>query len=214
VVAFGNAYYVSGRGLALEGIPYSSRPDSVWILYKYSTSANDQGGIKVDLFNNPTGSSRVFSLSVLYPIAPKSEWTVRGYNLSTKYTNTTTPDSIVCSVMSSPSSQIRTIGSTLQVDGIYFNNPFYTGVNDLENNDFKLSVFPNPSNDFLQIQSEKNLNGYQFELHPINGQEAYRTTLTNDNRIFPTTGLPTGNYLWLLVNEKGDITARGKWVKN
>lgn len=209
------SYQTNPHGIRIQGIPYTSRPDTLWLLYKYTTPGSDTAAVQMGLYTNPTGGQQNFSLQVNYAILPKAEWTLRAFKLSSRYTNTQTPDSIIFNLYSSATNASRMIGSTLQVDGVYFNNPGgVTSIQDLGNTSTNLHIYPNPANgNYISLKTETNLKGYQFELHSVSGKEVKRFKLDRPDVLFDISTLSSGAYLWLLVDKNGAIVNKGKWIK-
>ncbi|KAA5535045.1 T9SS type A sorting domain-containing protein [Taibaiella lutea] len=216
LAAVGRTWYrTNPHGIRIQGIPYTSRPDTLWLLYKYTTPGSDTAAVQMGLYANPTGAQQEFSLQVIYAISPKTEWTLRPFKLSSKYSSTQTPDSIIFNLYSSYTNANRTIGSTLQVDGVYFNSPGnVTSIHDMDKAGADLKIYPNPANGkFISLKTEADLKGCQFEVHSISGKDVIRFKLDGSKRSFDISSLSSGPYLWLLVDKAGGIVNKGKLIK-
>jgi hypothetical protein len=202
-------------GIRIQGIPYTSRPDTLWLLYKYSTPGSDTAAVQMGLYRNTTGTQQIFSLQVFYALLPTAQWTLRPFVLTSKYTNTQTPDSIIFNLYSSATNASRTSGSTLQVDGVYFNNPGNTtAIGDLNKLGYDFKVYPNPAYaNRISLRTEADLKGCQFELHSISGKDVQRFKLDGSGVSFDVSALSNGAYLWLLIDKDGAIVHKGKWIK-
>jgi hypothetical protein len=208
-------YSTNPHGIRIQGIPYTSRPDTLWLLYKYSTPGSDTAAVQMGLYKNSTGTEQVFSLQVYYAILPNTQWTLKPFKLSSKYSNTQTPDSIIFNLYSSATNASRTIGSTLQIDGVFFNSPgSVTSIHDLDRAGADLTIYPNPANgNRIYLKTAADLKGCQFELHSISGKDVMRFRIDGSNSSFDISSLSSGSYLWLLVDKDGAIVNKGKWIK-
>jgi hypothetical protein len=213
----GYTYYATNpHGIRVVGAKYAAQPDTLWVLYKYATPQSDTAGVQMGLYINPSGN-QIFSLQVFYALKPVSQWTLKAFDLKSHYSSNQMPDSIIFNLFSSATTAGITSGSTLQVDGVYFNPPGgnVTGISTAQLSTGDLSIYPNPSSgNNIYLQSSAKLNGYQFELHSISGNEVLRTKIEKADRPeINISGLSSGAYLWLLVDKNGRIVNKGKWMK-
>lgn len=141
---------------ALESFtPFSSRPTSVDIWYKYSPSGTDTALFLVMLtkWNNIT-QQRDDVGSVFY--TPVSSTTISGsFTIPVSYLSALTPDSVFVQISSSGSKN-PPLGTVLWVDDVNFNYST-TGLNS-NKLDEKVSVYPNPTKSSLTVNSDFGIN--------------------------------------------------------
>ena len=89
-----------------------------------------------------------------------------------------------------------------------------TGLFDYSSKIF-LSVFPNPTSDFLNVNASKLPLGhfYTIEICNIIGQNVLKQSLANSSSIIPCTNWQAGLYIWQVTDESGHKVAEGKIVK-
>jgi hypothetical protein len=73
-------------------------------------------------------------------------------------------------------------------------------------------VYPNPGNEYLNIQSGPQINGALFELFDMNGNLVLTTTLDERLETLSTTWLSTGTYPYRITFDN-KIVGSGKWLK-
>jgi len=97
----------------------------------------------------------------------------------------------------SSSGQVR----VFDLSSIILSIPTY----DLEN---KVSIFPNPSRDFIRIHLEKDLME-KIELYSVTGQLIFEAGLKSNTFILNTANYPSGTYILKVLNQKhGSINTK------
>jgi hypothetical protein len=93
-----------------------------------------------------------------------------------------------------------------------FNSCFqgtFGGTETILNN--SLSVFPNPGNDFLRLETELNLSGTIY-MYDISGRMVDSQPVSNSNNIVNTAQLESGVYILMFIDQAGNRST-GKWIK-
>jgi len=80
-----------------------------------------------------------------------------------------------------------------------------------ENEALVNSIFPNPGQNQINLTLIENSQGL-FELYNLEGKLVYQKNYSGKSASFELPDMPTGLYLYELMNAKGKIE-RGKWVK-
>ncbi len=93
-----------------------------------------------------------------------------------------------------------------------FNNCFQGsfGGNETISND-RVKVFPNPGNNYLQLESEFSFSGEVF-VYDISGRMVNIQPVSNSNNTVNTSQLESGAYIIMLVDQTGNRSAV-KWIK-
>jgi hypothetical protein len=75
------------------------------------------------------------------------------------------------------------------------------------------AVFPNPGNDYFELQAGPQIFGATFELFDLNGRLVKKETITSQNTTVSTTNLASGTYVWRIIYKNKEVET-GKWVKS
>lgn len=75
------------------------------------------------------------------------------------------------------------------------------------------AVFPNPGNDYFEVQSGPQIFGATFKLFDLNGRLVKREIISKQTTTISTTDMPTGTYVWRILYKNKEIES-GKWVKS
>ena len=86
-----------------------------------------------------------------------------------------------------------------------------TGINDLELNNSKIQIYPNPTSDFLNFESELNQE-FQVNIFNSQGQRVFVMNARN-NKAINISKLSKGIYFVKLTDENGNIFSSEKVVK-
>ena len=73
-------------------------------------------------------------------------------------------------------------------------------------------IYPNPGNEYLNIQSGPQISGAEFYLFDVNGKAVMVEKITNTQLRVNTSYLPSSTYSWHIVF-KNKVIESGKWVK-
>jgi hypothetical protein len=116
------------------------------------------------------------------------------------YFSETTPDSLTILVCSSAGlnfsnlqASVGQVGSTLYVDELNFD--FTVSINELGIETPHYKIFPNPAQDFLNIQSDKILNNQTLKIYDLAGKIIYQSQLQDYNTSIDLAKLKKGLYI-------------------
>ncbi|MBL7712820.1 MAG: hypothetical protein JNL13_10160 [Chitinophagaceae bacterium] len=215
LLSCGTGYYsTSPSGVVLQGIPYTDTPAALWVLYKSAPEGKDTSGLLINMYQNRTGVQEGILQRAFY-LNPAASWRLLKIDLKAKYIRKETPDSIVFTFYSSITKIAnRKLGTKLQVDGVYFNEPTPLSIGDATAGQTVFTLYPNPcAGTKLWLNSGIKLSGCTFELHGFDGVQKKSVRLVNDgaNEI-GTEGLLPGAYLWIVTDRQGNIAGKGKCI--
>lgn len=205
-------YSSSPSGVVLQGIPYTDTPSAMWVLYKSAPVEKDTSGFLINMYRNKTGVQEGILQRALY-LRASAEW--RLFRIDLRYIRKEKPDSILLTFYSSITKIAnRKIGTKLQVDGVYFNEPTPVSIRDAGTQQAGFTVYPNPcSGKKLQLNSGIKVSGFTFELHGFDGVQQKSVRLQNDFTNEISTGeLLPGAYLWIITDGQGKIVGKGKCI--
>jgi len=98
-------------------------------------------------------------------------------------------------------------GSTTQTQQEYINIEFPTGIDDIEENELELTIYPNPAIDFVNINAYlKSPVQPQLFLYNTLGQQLQQVNLGKQNNVsipLDVTTFPTGLYFIKIIDENG-----------
>ncbi len=119
----------------------------------------------------------------------------------------TMPDSItilVCSSAGLNFSNLQTSegqpGSALYVDQLSFG--FQKSLNNLSANKYAISIFPNPTKEFVQINSNIALEGKTLKIINLEGKEIYSEKIISENQFVGLPDLKAGIYFINILESK------------
>ncbi|MGD1844797.1 MAG: T9SS type A sorting domain-containing protein [Salibacteraceae bacterium] len=213
------SYNTTNHVIRTSGTAYQSRPDTLWMLYKYEVPNNqiDTGAFALTMQAVGPNNTPIQVMDVVVAMPITNGWTLRPYPLANYYSSTQNPDSIYFSLISSASQSVVE-GATLFVDGIYFNNPSGTTTSVQQMNDqrFAVSVYPNPSLDKVISIKSANLNcaNCTFRAYSTIGQVVANEQISfgSETAILNLDYLNSGSFFFTIINEKDEIVHKGKLV--
>lgn len=85
-------------------------------------------------------------------------------------------------------------------------------VGSIETNNYKIAIFPNPAQDYVEIKLSETGN-HLIKLFDNTGRLVYNKTSTNNSLIIPLTDYVSGIYIVSVSNEKGDLFSTKLVVK-
>jgi len=100
------------------------------------------------------------------------------------------------------------IGSTLWIDNIYLD--YTVGIKQNLSSTLSAKAFPNPATDVLNIELNENFSG-KILIYSLLGGLVMEERVNGTESQFNISNLPTGNYIYKLMNEN-TIFAQGKFV--
>jgi len=90
-------------------------------------------------------------------------------------------------------------------------NPIITSISEPENLNAGLTIFPNPSKEFLNVRIDELMTNTQFELLDISGQSILKQSIKNNQTQIDISELKAGTYLYRFTTNDG--VKFGKVVK-
>lgn len=194
-----------GQNLKL-GVPYTSSPTHIQGYYKYLPVGGDSADIFCSLtkWNSTTSSRDTLGWVGYRELNTVSTYTQ--FNLKIDYTDSITAPDTITILFSSSSGAANfqgQVGSTMYVDAISLPNP--VGVYELISNDIKVDLFPNPSSDYMQINTDFN-ELINAEIYDANGKLVNEISFTQ-NTTLNLSEFNEGLYYLSLKDKKGLIAS-------
>ena len=192
----------------LMGFPVSNKPQSLYWDYKYQKFGNDPGGvIRVYLteYDSISQTSNIISDQLRIFNVNKSEWTPYVMNLS--YNPNKEPDS--CYILIACSDDEYAVDSTwLIIDNFLFDT--YIAVEEINENPFSISVFPNPATDIINIEIGNTKPGnINYSVLGITGQTMKKGVFQSDEGIssfrLSLADLQAGIYFLRIQSQEYDV---------
>lgn len=69
-------------------------------------------------------------------------------------------------------------------------------INELEKEENRIRIFPNPASGNAYLQAPADLAGKAFQLFDLHGRPAAHTSISGDTQLLDLSGLPPGLYVW------------------
>ena len=193
------------------GIPFSGRPDTLHVIYKYKAQ-NDTAVFAIRLTGFGTKSETI--MSVIGRVPGDDIWIYLSLPLQNFYISPNEPDSVTIAITTSANEQIAKIGSTLIVDGLYFS---YKGsvstYGGMAVKQLTGKLFPSVVNDQLNFSSEEVISGSKWLIFDSNGVLKL-SGKCDENFITDVSLLHSGMHNFIILDIKGNQIYRNKFVKN
>jgi hypothetical protein len=199
LASLGTASY-SPPNLSLFGIPFSSRPDTLFFSYKYTPVGNDTAWVELEISGVGTGD--LFSGGLSLP-ATAGQW-VSIYAPLTADIAAGAVDSIRILFSSSLPGTFGNQGSVLNVDAVRLGYVIPAGINAISKQ-MEISVFPNPASDVLNIRTEENVEKGLITISDVTGKVVCESVMQGNNTSVNLSQLQGGVYIYKIVNESGAI---------
>jgi hypothetical protein len=181
---------------------------STGICPNFSSSPGVDIVLKVNEIQKPTIMDRQDSLFALYNGGPVDfQWYVNGIKIPGASNSFYAP---------SVYGQIYTV--TASVNGGYCANesePFTAIYNNIFEKDTKqqLSIFPNPANDFINIEIPDLIEGFSAEFQDVYGRVVFSQYRSKQVEPISVQNLTNGVYI-LIIKQHGKYITRQKFIKN
>lgn len=207
LASLGTASYVGGQP-SFFGIPFTYRPDTLFFSYKYSTPGADTAGVQIVLFKS--GSQPVLAGGI--PLGTTNgQWANVYVPLTSNYSSASTPDTLLIQFFAS-FGDVSIKGSTLNVDDVRFGYVSVpSAINEIAEN-INVTVFPNPASDVINVASEKNLAGFNFQIMDVTGRVVSTTTLTGETSSVFVADLAKGNYIYKITDKNNGLVKQNKFA--
>jgi len=192
------------------GRQYTQRPDRFTAWYMYSPVSGDSAAFEV--YFTQGGSVVGSGKQVIHGTV--ATWT--GVDFDIDWTSGATPDSVVIICASSAgydlvdvTMSVGQIGSTMWVDDISLE---FGGVGVEEVDNGKVSIYPNPSADFININTIDLPSNLKLNIYDLSGKKVMSRLLNSNNEMIDISGLNSGTYL-LVVQDAFNLIHRSKFIR-
>jgi hypothetical protein len=179
------------------GFPFTKKITSFSFYYQYAPNGVDTAECRVSLVKN---RSLIAGGSFKASAATGSTWQSATINII--YLDTLTPDTMYVLFSSSSLDRKPKPGSTLLIDDVSV--PASTGINDLPALN-SLSVFPNPSNGKIHLQTNgaEKFQGGMLTVYNVIGEVVYSFKTITGQQDIDLSELPGGVYFLQIKNDQG-----------
>ena len=186
--------------------------------YRYAAggSGQDTGSVEICMFkrNASTGNRDTVATGKTYLIN-QGTYTQFGVNLSLYGSASSTPDSMLIWIQSSPRNPLGSgqTGSILLIDSLTFSG--ILGVNDNPGIVNSVHIYPIPAVDLVTVEIDfKKSARSTFELIDIAGRKVLSHEMNSTSEKINLSGLNTGNYFYHLLDDFGNKLSSGKIAVN
>jgi hypothetical protein len=164
----------------------------LFFAYKYVATA-DTAFLSIVAKN---GATSLINGGLPLPVA--AQWNLIFIPITGNYANASSPDSMLLQFTSSIGN--GKAGSTLNVDAIrfgYVNLPSF--IEDIRN-DIKVSVFPNPSNNVVNIEMSEAVSNATVMVYDMNGRVMTHEFMTGNAHQLSVNNWATGLYTYVVLS--------------
>lgn len=190
-----------------NGLPFTFRPDTLFFSYKYTSPSPDTAGIELVFMS---GGNPILQGGI--PLtSTNGQWANVYVPITSYYTNSNSPDTLILAFYSSYSN-VAVQGATLNVDAVrfgYVNLP--SAINEVAEN-INVTVYPNPASDVINVTSEKNLAGFNFQIMDVTGRVVSSTALTGETTSVFVADLAKGNYIYKITDKNNGLVKQNKFA--
>ncbi|HQW11414.1 MAG TPA: T9SS type A sorting domain-containing protein [Saprospiraceae bacterium] len=208
IAILGENTKIQGGQIVNDGAPFTGRPDSIHLIFKYNATGSDTGLIEIYLENE---DSLILDFSrVLFEVSP--DWTYETYALADLYESELAPTTIYGLIFNSLFSGSN-LTTTLTLDGIFF-----TSAGSASNllgqkiPEVIASISPNPASDILTLSSEASIEGFKILIFNSAGKLVLSDEAAKSTRM-DIKNIPSGTYNIIMMDLKSDPVYRSKFVK-
>lgn len=192
VVSLGTGQYAP-PSINFTPVYFPFRPDTLFFAYKYTTLAPDTAFLSIEAKNGATSL-----INGGLPLPFTSQWNLIFIPITGNYANASSPDSMLLQFTSSIGA--GKAGSSLNVDAVrfgYVNLPSF--IDDIRN-DIKVSVFPNPSNNVVNIEMSEAVSNATVMVYDMNGRVMTHEFMTGSNHQLNVNNWATGLYTYVVLS--------------
>lgn len=177
-------------------------------MYKYEGADGDSASIIIYNFKRDS-TNEIDTIGFgIGSLPDASEWTL--FTVNMENLNNHIPDTFNVVILSSSGPDFKT-GSILYVDSLAIE--INTGIINLENNQIKVNVYPNPTTEFIQFETKGFEKGRQISIYNTVGSLITSIDFSNGNTKFSVENFPPGHYSYQITNNKSIINS-GSFIKN
>jgi hypothetical protein len=145
-------------------------------------------------------SGNVWEATLSLPVGPiQYKFTIDGWNDQENFTGT---ESCIDPVSDGFYNRYYQVAADATLPAVCFAScdPCISG---LDENNYNLTVYPNPSHDIVTIQSDLNIS--EVAISTMNGKDIFVKKLNSNSALLNISNLPSGMYLINIYTEKGKI---------
>ena len=193
------------------GIPWTSKPAKLKGRYKYQPNEVDSCAVYV-IFTEyipVKGKRDTLGAGVFYGRDAASEWTE--FVIDINYFKNNTPDSMNITIVSSASLYDPVPGSIMWVDAVEFEGEQGIAMDIIPA--VKVNVYPNPVNERLTFDFEKNIDQSDLIIYNTEGQIVRSQKINQRKTTLNIGNLSSGTYYFHVLDGKKRISS-GSFVVN
>lgn len=199
------------------GRQYTTRPNSFSTWYKYAPVGADSAAFQVifTLYDALTLVSNTIGYGSAVIYSDTSNWTNLQFNIA--WSDTASPDTIILIATSSAGIDLNNflasaggIGSQLWIDDMTLQAGFASTDQEYINNN--VSIYPNPSSDFINISMANMPNGLKLFVYDMNGKQMMAKVMNGDNYMLDISTLPNGVY-GVVIQDNYNLMHRSRIIK-
>lgn len=209
-----NGAVILGSGSAnpqpsFSGIPFTYKPDTLFVAYKYTSPGTDTAGLLLRMTNGGTGIFINGYNTIGLPLDTTSQWALIYSVITSFYGGSTSPDTLLVQFVSSYGDPIK--GSTLHVDAVlfgYVNPPL--AIKELAEK-LSVTVYPNPAADVINISSSESMNDLKVYITDVTGKIAGASELNGTTTSINVSNLANGTYIYRIADKTGNLLKSGQF---
>jgi hypothetical protein len=208
VVSVGTGFF-DGQQPHLYGVPFTSKPDTIGFWYKYAPVGNDTCGFFIALSRSDSAGVILaggFALS-----ATGANWGEIYLPIKQFYNDTVHgADTLLLQFSSSFKEAGKPIvGSTMHVDAVRFGYKTAPLFVENINNNLNVRVFPNPTTDFVTIQTSEPVNNASIIVYDMTGRVITHEFGGSQNFELVTKNWESGLYSYSILSG-GVVVNKGR----
>lgn len=195
------SYSISG------GMPLKENVSKLSGMYKYQGVASDSATVFIYNFkrDNEGGIDTIGYGSGF--LLNANSWTP--FTVNMEYINSHVPDTFNVIILSSGID--LQAGSTLLIDNLTIETN--TGIINLDFDQISVNIYPNPSSDFVEFETQDIEQGRQISIYDVNGRQINIIDFSNRKAKISVTEFSSGLYTYQVIL-KNKILNRGTFIKN
>ncbi len=205
ILSIGSVAYANGIGIYTNGVPFTSRPDSLKFSFKSVPAAGDTAVFNYNMTKwNATGDSAdlIGGIPNPYVLFLNPSAAFLSVTIPVDYYSASTPDTLSLVFYSGIFTKKT---STLWVDDVKF---VYNGTTDVEDLSLNttVSLYPVPASATLNISVKENMIGQRYEIANLNGQVVATGVINSNINTVDVSEFATGTYLFKAIANNGKVS--------
>lgn len=208
-------FFQPNIGCELEK-PYSGRPATLKAWIKYTPVAGDSGEIFAYMLKDNGGSFETLGVAKKTFLQAVGTWTEQVMDFN--YTNTTDIATNISLVFVTSKSYdfnnltgcAGSVGSTMYIDDVSLTG--YNGVEEMLFTGEELNVYPNPTDNVVNISVTENVSNAKLSVTDMNGREISSQNVSGNQFSVDVNTLKAGNYI-VVLSQDNTVLGRKTFVK-